>query len=55
MKQIKMYALVDVQCMLVGNKSDTTDRVVSTDEGQRLADTFSIQFYETSAKADVNI
>lgn len=41
--------------MLVGNKSDTTDRVVQTSEGQRLADSFGIQFFETSAKADVNI
>ena len=41
--------------ILVANKSDCTDRVVTVQEGQKLADQYNIPFYETSAKNGVNI
>ena len=41
---------------LIGNKSDLKEsRVVSTEEGQELADKYGILFYETSAKDGTNI
>ena len=42
--------------ILVGNKCDLEDkRVVEREEGQALADTLKIPFYETSAQEGVNI
>ena len=55
MKQIRQHASEDVCKILVGNKSDMPDRVVSTEEGKRLADSYGIKFFETSAKEDMNV
>ena len=46
-----------VQRMLVGNKADYDGprRVVSTEDGQRLAASMNIPFFETSAKTGVNV
>lgn len=42
--------------VLVGNKSDLTrDRVVTEKEGKRLAEKYSLPFYETSAKDGTNV
>mmetsp|Transcript_37834 Transcript_37834/g.118559 ORF Transcript_37834/g.118559 Transcript_37834/m.118559 type:complete len:81 (-) Transcript_37834:118-360(-) len=41
--------------MLVGNKADKEDRVVSTEEGAELAATFGVPFMETSAKDNLNV
>ena len=42
--------------MLLGNKCDLdSKRVVVMEDGQRLADSQSIAFMETSAKSNVNI
>ncbi len=43
--------------MLVGNKSDMDEsrRAVPYSKGQALADEFGIQFFETSAKNNVNV
>ena len=41
---------------MVGNKCDLEEeRVVSKEEGQKLADSLGISFLETSAKEKVNI
>ena len=49
-------AAPDVQRMLLGNKCDLeSKRVVVMEDGQRLADSQSIAFMETSAKSNVNI
>lgn len=38
--------------MIVGNKTDLhRERVVTTEEGKRLADTWKAAFYEVSAKS----
>ena len=42
--------------VLVGNKCDLEERrEVSTDEGQQLADSYGILFFETSAKTEYNV
>lgn len=42
--------------ILVGNKCDMLDeKVVSTEEGQKLADEYGIEFWEASAKNDINV
>jgi len=46
----------DVIIMLVGNKTDLTDkRQVSTEEGERKAKELNVMFIETSAKAGYNV
>ncbi|KAJ5068467.1 ras di-ras and rheb family members of small gtpase superfamily [Anaeramoeba ignava] len=42
--------------VLVGNKADLTDqRLVSKEEGDKMAESFSAPYFETSAKTNVNI
>lgn len=55
MKQIKQHANEKVCKVLVGNKSDVADRTVTYEEGKRLADSFGIKFFETSAKDSLNV
>lgn len=54
--QIQQHADVHVNKILIGNKCDMTDdKVISTEEGQALADEYGVQFFETSAKNNVNV
>jgi Ras-related protein Rab-8A len=54
--QIQQHADVHVNKILVGNKCDMLDeKVVSTEEGQKLAKEFGIDFWECSAKNDINV
>ena len=61
MDQIRQKGDVNVDKVLLGNKCDmgeTADgvhRKVSVEEGKQLADEFGIQFFETSAKEDINV
>ncbi|KRX02148.1 P-loop containing nucleoside triphosphate hydrolase [Pseudocohnilembus persalinus] len=55
MKQIKTHASQDVCKILVGNKCDMVDRQVQTEEGKQLAQCYDIQFFEVSAKDNINI
>ena len=41
--------------VLVGNKCDCLDRVVTEEEGRKLANDYKMNFFETSAKTDQNI
>jgi Ras-related protein Rab-8A len=55
---IQQHADVHVNRILVGNKCDLVDdRVVTTEEGQALADEYSpnMQYFETSARCGINI
>jgi GTPase SAR1 family protein len=54
--QIKNYAWGCSQIILVANKCDMEDeRVVSTERGKQLADQLGLDFFETSAKENVNV
>merc|ERR1711879_708029 len=56
MKGIEQHASQGVNKILVGNKADMDDkRVVSTEQGQELAEKYGIRFYETSAKTGQNV
>ena len=50
------HADVHVNKILIGNKCDIEEqRVVSFEEGKTLAKEYGIQFFETSAKNDMNV
>uniref|UniRef100_A0A672YQG2 small monomeric GTPase n=1 Tax=Sphaeramia orbicularis TaxID=375764 RepID=A0A672YQG2_9TELE len=54
--EIHDYAQKDVVIMLLGNKSDmAAERVVKTEEGEKLAKEYGVPFMETSAKTGVNV
>ncbi|TMS15545.1 Ras-related protein Rab-37 [Larimichthys crocea] len=54
--EIHEYAQKDVVIMLLGNKSDmAAERVVKTEDGERLAKEYGVPFMETSAKTGVNV
>ena len=56
MQEVDRLAAPDVCRLIVGNKSDLTDkRVVSTQEGQALAQQYGISFLETSARDNTNV
>ena len=54
-KQIEANAQTSVCKVLVGNKCDKPDRTVTEEEGRNLANEFGMNFFETSAKNDLNI
>ena len=41
--------------ILVGNKCDKPDRVVTEEEGKELANKYNMKFFETSAKTNMNV
>nr|XP_038957544.1 ras-related protein Rab-3C isoform X4 [Rattus norvegicus] len=54
--QIKTYSWDNAQVILAGNKCDMEDeRVVSTERGQRLGEQLGFEFFETSAKDNINV
>ncbi|MCP9262122.1 Ras-related protein Rab-3A [Dirofilaria immitis] len=54
--QIKTYSWENAQVVLVGNKCDMDDeRVVSCERGRQLADQLGLEFFETSAKENINV
>ncbi|UYV67483.1 RAB3B [Cordylochernes scorpioides] len=54
--QIKTYSWDNAQVILVGNKCDLEDeRVVSTERGRQLADQLALEFFEASAKDNINV
>ena len=54
--QIQQHADISVNMILIGNKCDMeSQRAVKWDEGKALADSYGIQFYETSAKQETNV
>ena len=55
MKQIDNNANKNVRKVLCGNKCDKEGRVVTEKQGQKMADSYKIKFFETSAKADINV
>lgn len=54
LKSIKEISEI-IPIILVANKNDLEDRLISTDEGLALANEFNLSFVEASAKADINV
>lgn len=56
MRQIKTHAAENVIKVLIANKCDSTaDRQVTYEEGKKLAESFGVDFFEVSAKNNINI
>lgn len=55
LSEVNRYASEGTCKLLVGNKSDKGDKVVSTDKAKSFADSLGIQFLETSAKNASNV
>jgi len=57
MRNIEQHASSSVNKILIGNKCDVSEekRAITKARGQALADEFGIPFFETSAKASVNV
>ena len=55
--QIKEEANPNVIIFLAGNKIDVNkeDKVVSTEDGQKISEEYKLPFYETSAKSGINV
>ncbi|CAM9661587.1 ras-related protein Rab-3C-like [Petromyzon marinus] len=54
--QIKTYSWDNAQVVLVGNKCDMEDdRMVPTEQGRQLAEQLGFEFFETSAKDNINV
>jgi Ras-related protein Rab-8A len=49
------HADVNVNKVLIGNKCDMQERVVSQQEGEALAEEYDVKFFETSAKQDFRV
>jgi len=54
-EQVKNHTTEDVCMILVGNKVDAEGRCVAFEEGEKLAKELNIEFFETSAKENINI
>ncbi|GJP63090.1 hypothetical protein CLOP_g20174 [Closterium sp. NIES-67] len=55
-RSIEEHSTKGVRVTLVGNKADMdAHRVISKEQGQQLASEFRVPFFETSAKADINV
>ncbi|KAE8636261.1 hypothetical protein XENTR_v10002912 [Xenopus tropicalis] len=54
--QIKTYSWDNAQVILVGNKCDMEDeRVISAERGKHLAEQLGFEFFEASAKDNINV
>ena len=54
-KQIEANAQTNVAKVLVGNNCDKHDRVVTEEEGKKLADEFNMDFFEVSHRTNQNV
>ena len=50
LKQIETHASDGVAKVLVANKTDLENRIITTEQGQDLAEKHGLAFFETSAK-----
>ncbi len=55
MEQVERHGKVGVSKILVATKCDLEERAVSRSEGNDLAKQYGMKFFETSAKADLNV
>ena len=54
-KEIQEKGEANVCKILVGNKCDSEDRNVTTEDGQKVAKEYNLQYFETSAKTNYNV
>ena len=54
-KLIEENAQTNVCKVLVGNKADKPDRVITEEEGIKLGEDFNMKFFESSAKVNLNV
>jgi len=55
MKDVQAQAKPDSDIVLVGNKCDVIERVVTKEEAEELAVQYGIPYFETSAKENINV
>lgn len=55
LQQAQIHADEDVKKVLIANKCDRPDRKVSVQQGESLARELGLQFFETSAKSNINV
>ena len=55
LKQIETHASEGVAKVLVANKTDLENRIVSQEQGEELAEKHGLHYFETSAKSGLNI
>lgn len=55
LKEVDRYAAPETCKLLIGNKSDRTDKAVSETEGTALARELGMPFLETSARTSENV
>jgi len=53
--EVDRYASPGTAKLLIGNKSDRADKVVSSEVGEAFASNLDIPFLETSAKTSENV
>jgi Ras-related protein Rab-8A len=51
MQSIRDNVSGEVAIILIGNKMDMPDRIISVEEGQAMAKEFDVDYFETSAKS----
>ena len=54
-EEIKTNAEEKIKCILIGTKCDLNKREVTEEEGREFANNYGYQFFETSAKENINI
>ena len=55
LKEVEKYAAPETCKLLIGNKSDRTDRAISESEGAALAKELGMPLLETSARTSDNV
>ena len=54
-KEVEANTPTNAKKILVGNKCDKPDRVVTEEEGKKIAEEYNMNFFETSAKTGKNV
>ncbi|KAK9744634.1 Ras family [Popillia japonica] len=52
---VRENAPSNVMVVLLGNKCDSSNRVIESDMGEKMAENFQVPFFEVSSKMDINI
>lgn len=55
LSEVNRYASEGTSKLLIGNKSDRSDKVVDTEQAKKFAESLGIPFLETSAKDASNV